>query len=404
MVAAGSLLSSAGCTGVASRRPNPHPVMTTLSRTFRRGLAALTLALPATAGAQLTGGVKTGTGQSLYTGKHEFAWKVAGPNTTVFLNWTNGSLSQQLEVGDSHRLGVSSTGGSILTFSATYVDVLLLSKFTFKKRLGTRPFLLAGPSLVYGLECNLEFVTGGFTSETPCDENTGVNRMDIGVAVAGGLEWALGAAKFSAELRGSTSFRSVVVPLESQTSRSVAWSVLGGISVPMSFGRTRRAPPTGVPQMPTTLPAFEQSRPVVSAPSLPSVPELAQSAGAGASSKLISVTAVDADARSLLIAIAREAGISMVVSMDVRRSVSVSFKDTPADEALRAIIAQAGLTLVNPPSSRPLPIVVYYQLPVDVNEAPVETISARFGVSADLAKWLVESRAAPPPVRQNQQP
>jgi hypothetical protein len=85
--------------------------------------------------------------------------------------------------------------------------------------------------------------------------------------------------------------------------------------------------------------------------------------------------------------------ISLVVSNDVQRRVSVSFQETPADEALRAIIAQAGLTLVNPPASRPLPIVVYYQLPMDVNEAPAEAISARFGVSAELAKWLVESRA-----------
>lgn len=369
--------------------------MTPLFRVART--LAIAAALPAVAGAQFSGGVKSGTGMQLYTGKHEFAWKVAGPNTTAFLNWVNstGTLSQQLEIGDSHRLGVSATGGSTLTFTATYLDVLLLSKFTFAKRLGTRPFILAGPSLVYGLDCNLEFVTGGFTSDTPCDENTGASRIDIGVAVAGGLEWSLGASKLAVELRGSTSFRSVVVPLESQSSRSLAWSALAGISVPMTFGRTRRAP-TGVPQMPTTVPAFDQGRPVVMAPPLPSVPDLSRSSGAGTSSKRVTVSAVDADARSLMIAIAREAGISMVVSTDVQKRVSVAFQDTPADEALRSIIALAGLTVVNPPSERPLPIVVYYQLPVDVNVAPVETISARFGVSTELAKWLVESRSGVP--------
>src|SRR5690348_13797061 len=92
-------------------------------------------AVPAIAHAQFTGGVKSGTGQSGYTGKHEFAWRMAGPNTTMFLNWaTGGATSQQLEIGDSHRLGVSSTGGSTLTFTATYIDVLLLSKFTFPKK------------------------------------------------------------------------------------------------------------------------------------------------------------------------------------------------------------------------------------------------------------------------------
>jgi len=366
--------------------------MTTLIRSSVR-FAALAIALPATvAGAQLSGGVKSGTGQSGYTGRHEFEWRVTGPNTTLFLNWVGlGSTSQQLEIGDSHRLGVSTTGGSLLTFSATYLDVLLLSKFSFAKHLGTRPYFMAGPTLVYGLDCDLEFVTGGFTSNTPCDETSGANRIDIGLALAGGLEWSLGQTKLGVEARGMTSFRSVVVPLESQASRSVAWSVLAGISVPMNFNRARR--PVGVPPMPTTLPAAEPYRTFASAPSLPSVPELAPTSGAGASSKRITLTAVDADARSLLIAIAREAGISMVVSTDVRRRISVSFKDAAAEDAIRAIIAQAGLTLVNPPVDRPLPVVVYYQLPVDVNEAPAEAISARFGVSSDLAKWLVENRS-----------
>lgn len=109
----------------------------------------------------------------------------------------------------------------------------------------------------------------------------------------------------------------------------------------------------------------------------------------------VTLNAVDADARALLVAIAREAGISLVVSDDVRRRVSVSLTNADPQEALRAIIAQAGLSVVEPRLSG-LPPVVYYQLPLNVNQGSAEAIAARFGVSADLARWIVENRSTKP--------
>lgn len=106
----------------------------------------------------------------------------------------------------------------------------------------------------------------------------------------------------------------------------------------------------------------------------------------------VSLRAVDADVRTLLLAIARQAGISLVVSDDVRGRVTVSLADASAIEALQAIIAEAGLSLAEPPSGALWPPVVYYQLPVNANQASAETIAARFGVSIDLAKWIVENR------------
>jgi hypothetical protein len=369
--------------------------MPSLFRTFRRAAIALLSAAPASA--QLSGGMKGGIGQSIYTGDHEFAWKTTGPNTTLFVNWDGGGrVSQQFEIGESRRLGVSTTGGSQLTFSATYLDILLASKFTSPKLLGTQAFLLAGPRLVYGVSCNLEFITGGLTSNTSCDESAGANRLDVGAAVAGGLSWSILGSTIGIEARGATSFRSVVVPLATQNSRSLAWTVLAGVAVPMQF---RRSPgPLGGPAMPgvTGLPPLEPLRSVVITESVPiGAPELAQSSGVGASTKRITVTALDADVRSLLIALAKEAGISLVVSNDVRRRVSVSFKDASPEEAIRAIIAEAGLTVVDPPSSRPLPTVVFYQLPVNADDAPAATIAARFGLSAELAQWIVDSRQRP---------
>lgn len=129
---------------------------------------------------------------------------------------------------------------------------------------------------------------------------------------------------------------------------------------------------------------------------LPPVLDIAPPVEAGASGpgKRVTLNAVDADVRPLLVAIAREAGISLVVSDDVRRRVSVSLNNAEPEEALRAIIAQAGLSVVEPRSSG-LPPVVYYQLPVNVNQASADVIATRFGISAELARWIVESRSGP---------
>lgn len=143
------------------------------------------------------------------------------------------------------------------------------------------------------------------------------------------------------------------------------------------------------------LPALPEALPVL--PQAPTLP-----VDSTPIARRITLTAADADVRSLLIAIAREGGINLVVSADVRRRVSVSFRDATPEEALRAVVAEAGLTIVEPRSAEPFPAVVYYQLPVNVNEAPAEAIAARFGVSAELARWIAESR--PQPERPRQQP
>jgi hypothetical protein len=111
--------------------------------------------------------------------------------------------------------------------------------------------------------------------------------------------------------------------------------------------------------------------------------------------KRITLHANNASARTLLLSLAREAGISIIVSPDVTTRVSVNFNDVPAGEAIRAIISEAGLSLLTSGVQSPWPPVVFYQLPVNINEISAETIVARFGVTAEMAKWLVENRPRP---------
>ena len=117
--------------------------------------------------------------------------------------------------------------------------------------------------------------------------------------------------------------------------------------------------------------------------------------GDTSSARRITITSANADVRTLLLAIAREAGISLVVSDDVRRRVSVSLTDALPEEAIAAIIAQAGLTIARP-ATPAFPPVVYYQLLVNVDQAPAEAIARRFGVSLELARFIVESRTQTP--------
>lgn len=108
--------------------------------------------------------------------------------------------------------------------------------------------------------------------------------------------------------------------------------------------------------------------------------------------KRVTLTSDNADARTLLLWLAQQAGASLVVSQDVETRVSVSFRDVLVVDAMRAIMAEAGLSILVGAPTAPWSPVVFYQLPVDVDRASAEAIAARFGVSLELAKFIVESR------------
>jgi hypothetical protein len=121
------------------------------------------------------------------------------------------------------------------------------------------------------------------------------------------------------------------------------------------------------------------------------VPDADPIAALGATRR-VSLNASDAEVRTLLLWLAQEAGVSLVVSPDVTARVSVNFNDIPAGEAMRALLAEAGLSVLSSRLRARWPPVIFHQLPVNINEATVEGILARFGVSAEMAQWIVESR------------
>jgi hypothetical protein len=117
--------------------------------------------------------------------------------------------------------------------------------------------------------------------------------------------------------------------------------------------------------------------------------------GALGATRRVTLTANNAEARTLLLWLAQEAGVSIVVSPDVTARVSVHFADVAAVDAMRAILAEARLSVLSSGMNPPWPPVVFHQVPVNINESSAESIAARFGVSAEMARWIVESRARP---------
>lgn len=111
--------------------------------------------------------------------------------------------------------------------------------------------------------------------------------------------------------------------------------------------------------------------------------------------KRVSLTANNADARTLLLWLAQQAGVSLVVAPDVTARVSVTFNNVPAHEAMRAVMAEAGLSLLTSGLQSPWPPVVFHQMPVNVDEISADAIVARFGVSREMARWIIESRPKP---------
>lgn len=141
---------------------------------------------------------------------------------------------------------------------------------------------------------------------------------------------------------------------------------------------------------PVTEPAPEPALPplpaeVLSEPGTPGVPARLPEGPP------LSLRAVDADVRSLLVAIADAAGLSLVLEPPVGGRVSVSLHDVSPRAALDAVLEAAGLSAAHSPRP-PWGPAVFYLPRVNVDSVAVGMIVQRFGASPRLARWLVDLR------------
>jgi Outer membrane protein beta-barrel domain len=362
--------------------------------------AIVMIASPLTA--QYQAGVKVGFGQSGYTGSSEFLWN-SGPSSAGFLSYLFApQFAVQLEASPVRRVGVSDVAGSSLTFAADYLSFPLLAQLRLPNASGVTPFVSAGPIFSMRLRCSLQFVGGGVETDDSCEGGSKAKTSPLAVAVGGGggLERAFGLASFLVEGRASTGLTIERLPLDATRPRSFSWSLLGGVSFPLS---RVSAPPSGAPVTPPVMAAATQTAPpstplpdisaVQVATAEPQAAPLSRDVlDAVGSTRRVSVNAQDADVRSLILLIARQGGVNVVVDPEVSGRVSISLTDVPVADALRAVIESAHLSVASATSGRAQPAVVFYQLPVNVNTAPASVIAARYGVSDELARWVAENQ------------
>lgn len=107
---------------------------------------------------------------------------------------------------------------------------------------------------------------------------------------------------------------------------------------------------------------------------------------------LITFNAQNADVRRLLPLLAEAAGVSLVLGSEVQGTVSVYFRDVPAREALQIVLEEAGLSATTGHLEPAFGPAVFYHAPINVDEANAEAIRERFGVSGEMAEWIVRAR------------
>lgn len=375
--------------------------------------AAGTLVLAAqVAHAQWQAGVKVGFGQNGYSGASEFTWD-SGPASGGFVTYQLAPvLALQLEADPISAVGTSNVAGSLLTMNADYLAFPILLQLQIPTPSGVMPYVSAGSRVAIRTSCNLQFSGGGVTTNDSC---TGVNKprpspVSFGVAASAGLQRAFGIASFLVEGRFASGLTVETLPIDAPRPRAYGWALLTGVSFPLGHVAE---PPRG-PGVTPPMASAPSPRPVptnvaagVARSPLPALTPVSVAQGSPATTRpadplellssphLVSVNAADADVRSLLLLIAKEGGVSIVVDPDINAHVWVTLTNVPVIEALRAVIQSAHLNVAAVTTNAGVPAVVFYQLPVDVNAATAQTITSRFGVSADMARWIAENQKPP---------
>jgi len=313
-------------------------------------LCAGTMASAQVGGGGLGGweaGVKSGVSRAGLTAAGEFEWRYAPTSAAFFKRGITRFLSIQPELMYLRRTGVSSIAGSTLTMTADNVELPVMLNLHVPGAFGIAPYLSAGPSFAFRVRCRLQFLGGGLSTNDDCEGGGGgtqSRRLDLGVAGGGGLAWTVGAMTVVMESRLATGLRTNVLPVDVGDARTLSWSVLAGVSMPL----TRRTLP------PVRRPPFVASRPAdIATPIRPAVPLAAPAPIApplAPARRHITITADDVEVRDVIEEIARVTGYNVIVGTQVHRRVTAALFDVPADAAVRHIADVTGL-LVLPPST-----------------------------------------------------
>ena len=110
------------------------------------------------------------------------------------------------------------------TLELTYVQLPLLLRKTLGEGSSVRPFIIAGPSIGYLIDCKQSVSEGGFTETADCDSE-GTNELDFGVM--GGIGVAM--ARVSISVRYDMGFANVADAEDDDSLKNRALMVMVGV-------------------------------------------------------------------------------------------------------------------------------------------------------------------------------
>ncbi|HEU4994981.1 MAG TPA: porin family protein [Gemmatimonadaceae bacterium] len=310
-------------------------------------VAALICAASVAPAQRWEGGLKTGVSQAGLTPSDEFVWNKA-PTTGMFA-WRkfNRFVAIQPELIYVRRTGVSGVVGSTVTMTTDNVELPILVRFQLPQARdgGIAPYVSVGPNLGIRMRCRVQFLGGGVSTNDPCESGGAQSRqVDAGVAGGAGVDWYLGSVSVVTEARAAAGLRPYVLPTDASQAKSVSWSLLAGISMPLRFGDDPRPAPR--PVSPPRVVATSNGTPADSRGPLagegtPVVPVIG-------GARRVTLTVDHADIHDVVLYVLKTTGYRIEVPTDVHERVSGTLSDITPEEAARAIASVAGLTLVLP--------------------------------------------------------
>lgn len=314
-------------------------------------IATVLMCVAWTASAQRwEGGLKSGISHAGLTPTDEFVWKNA-PTTAAFA-WRkfNRFVSIQPELIYMRRTGVSGVVGSTVTMTTDNVELPVMLRFQLPQARdgGIAPYVSFGPNLGVRMRCRVQFLGGGVSTNDPCEAGGARSRqVDAGVAGGAGVDWYLGSVSLVTEARAAAGLRPYVLPTDASEAKSVSWSFLAGISMPLRFGDDPR--PAARPKAPPRVLAGSNGTPAAARG--PAAGEVTPAVPATDSPRRVTLTVDHADIHDVVLYILKTTGYRIEVPTDVHERISGTLSDISPEELAQAIANVAGLTLIRPTTS-----------------------------------------------------
>lgn len=117
-------------------------------------------------------------------------------------------------------------GDDEITLKFAYLDIPVLLKYRFPTTGGTRPNLFAGPVGSIRLSADIQGIEA---AEEERDYSAFVKGFDFGLAVGGGLDFAMAGSTLTLDVRRTIALTEWPDGLEGESVRNEGWLVMAGI-------------------------------------------------------------------------------------------------------------------------------------------------------------------------------